>query len=546
MTPPDPGASRGTQRYVLGVDLGTGGPKVALVRTDGTLAGHEAERVGILLLPGGGAEQDPDNWWRAIVTATRRLLDRNLVPAQDIAAICISSQWGGLVPVDTGGKHLHNALIWMDRRGAEYSRALTGGGLPIPGSGYNAMALQDWLRKTGGAPTRTGKDPVGQAQWLRHHRPEIYAAADHLLDVPEYLTMRLTGRAVAGYDTATLRWCTDNRDPSAVRYDERLARRCGFDLAKLPELCEPATVVGTLLPGVAAELGLSPDVKVIAGTGDTTAAAIGAGAVEDYHGHLYIGTSAWLSCHVPFKRTDLMRNIASLPAVVPNRYWVATIQDVAGKAIDWLVDHVVYPEDGMLDAQPRPDDALERLNALAVTAPPGSNGVVFTPWLNGERTPVDDHYLRGGWFNVSLGTTRADLARSVFEGIALNARWMKDAVESFVRRALPAGFDSLNFIGGGARSALWCQTLADVLGCTIRQVEEPVLANARGAALIACVGLGDLTWSDIPGRVRIAASYEPDPAQRSTYDRQYQMFTDIYRRNRRTYAAHNGSVARTT
>ncbi|HET9658631.1 MAG TPA: FGGY-family carbohydrate kinase [Kineosporiaceae bacterium] len=535
-------AGPGRARYVLGVDLGTGGPKVALADTDGSLLGFEAEKVGITLLPGGGAEQDPDDWWRAIAAATRRLLARELAPVQDIAAICMSSQWGGLVPVDAAGRHLHPALTWMDARGAPYSQALTGGGIRVPG-GYNARALGQWLRKTGGAPSRTGKDPVGQTQWLRHHRPDVYAETAHLLDVPEYLTMRLTGRAVAAYDTATVRWCTDNRDPSAVRYDPALADRCGFDLAKLPELVPPTTVVGEVLPAVAAELGLPAGVKVVAGTGDTTAAAIGAGAVADYQAHLYVGTSAWLSCHVPFKRTDVLRNIASLPAVVPDRYWVATVQDVAGKAIDWLLEQVVYPDDGMLDAHPAPADALDRLNALAVSAPPGSRGVVFTPWLNGERTPVDDPYLRGGWFNVSLSTTRADLARSVFEGIALNARWMKEAVERFVRRGHPGGFETLHFIGGGARSALWCQTMADVLGCTIHQVHDPVLANARGAALIAAVALGDLDWADIPSRVRIDASYRPDPVNRRVHDRQYRTFVELYRQTHGLYARHNGPGA---
>jgi xylulokinase len=357
--------------------------------------------------------------------------------------------------------------------------------------------------------------------------------------VPEYLTMRLTGRAVAGYDTATVRWCTDNRDPSAVRYDPALVARSGFELAKLPELVPPATVVGEVLPAVAAELGLPAGVQVVAGTGDTTAAAIGAGAVLDYQAHLYVGTSSWLSCHVPFKRTDVLRNVASLPAVVPDRYWVATVQDVAGKAIDWLIEQVVYADDGMLDAHPAPADALDRLNALAVTAPPGSHGVVFTPWLNGERTPVDDPYLRGGWFNVSLSTSRADLARSVFEGIALNTRWMKQAVERFTRRGLPGGFDALNFIGGGACSPLWCQTMADVLGCTIHQVHDPRLANARGAALIAAVALGELRWTDIPSRVRIEASYEPDPGNRDLYDRHFRTLTDLYRQTHGLYARHN-------
>ena len=218
-------------------------------------------------------------------------------------------------------------------------------------------------------------------------------------------------------------------------------------------------------PDVATGFGLPAGVRVVAGTGDTTAAAVGAGATDDYDAHLYVGTSAWLSCHVPFKRTDVVHNIASLPSVVPGKYWVATVQDVAGKAVDWLLDSVVYAQDGMLDASTPAVSTTPWTGStrLAASAPPGCNGVVFTPWLNGERTPVDDPTVRGGWFNVSLSTTRADLARSVFEGIALNTRWMLEAVERFTRRGAPAGFSSLRFIGGGASSALWCQTMADVL-----------------------------------------------------------------------------------
>ncbi len=223
--------------------------------------------------------------------------------------------------------------------------------------------------------------------------------------------------------------------------------------------------------------------------------------------------------------------------MVPGRYWVATIQDVAGKAIDWLIANVVYPDDLMGDGTPPPADALDRLNALAVTSPPGANGVVFAPWLNGERTPVDDPHVRGGWVGVSLATSRADLVRAVFEGIALNARWMKDAVEKFVHKELPGGFPAVTYVGGGAQSELWCQTLADVLGCTVRQAEDPILANARGAAFLAAIGIGELAWSDIPGLVRIARTYEPDPAAAAVHDRSYRTFTQLYRKVKGLYRA---------
>jgi xylulokinase len=401
----------------------------------------------------------------------------------------------------------------------------------VPGTGYNAWKLRAWLAKTGGAPTLTGKDPVGQALFLQHERPEAYAAAALLLDVPEYLTLRATGRAVAAYDTAALRWCTDNRRAGAVRWDPALVRQCGLDPARLPDLVPPGSVVGPLTRAAAEELGLTTSAVVVAGTGDTTAAAIGAGAVRDFDAHLYVGTSAWLSCHVPYKKTDLRTSIASLPAAVPGRYWVATVQDVAGKAVDWLIDNVLHDT--------RPERALEDLNALAAQSPPGARGVLFAPWLNGERTPVDDSSLRGGWFNASLSTDRADLARSVFEGIAHNARWMLEAVERFTGRTGPGGLGALRFIGGGASSPLWCQAMADVLDREVLQVADPVLANGRGAALLALVALGELTWEQIPGLVQIERTYRPDPGTRAVYDRSYGAFRELHRRNRRLYARLN-------
>lgn len=535
---------------VLGVDLGTSGAKVALADARGRLLGHAKAPVPLRLLPAGGAEQDPQAWWSAICAATAQALADTAArlghdPAPRVAAVCFSAQWGGTVPVAADGAPTHPAVIWMDARGAPYSRRVAGGAPTVPGTGYNAWKLRAWIAKTGGAPTLTGKDPVGQALFLRHERPEAYAAAAHLLDVPEYLTMRATGRAVAAYDTAVLRWCTDNRRPGAVHWDEALTRQCALDPAKLPDLVAPATVVGPLTAQAAAELGLSGGALVVAGTGDTTAAAIGAGAVRDHDPHLYVGTSAWLSCHVPYKKTDLRTSVASLPAAVPGRYWVATVQDVAGKAIDWLIDNVLHEQ--------RPEAALEHLNALAATSPPGARGVLFTPWLNGERTPVDDSSLRGGWLNASLATDRADLARSVFEGIAHNTRWMLEAVERFTGRAArtprapapgggaPAsgGLGPLRFIGGGASSPLWCQAMADILDREIRQVEAPVLANVRGACLLALVALGELTWAQIPDLVRIEQVYRPDPANRAVYDRAYRAFRDVHRRNRRLYTRLN-------
>jgi xylulokinase len=507
-----------------------------LAGAHGEIAGLESASVPTRILPGGGAEQDPDDWWQAIAGCVRRLLAAHPGSAGRVAAICFSSQWGGTVPVDSGGRATHPALIWMDGRGARYAQAVTGGWPAVPGSGYNARKLRSWVAKTAGVPSRTGQDPVGQSLWLAHQRPEAYAAARYLLDVPEYLTMRASGRAVTAADTSVLRWCTDNRDPRRVRWDASLAAMAGIDLAKLPEIVQPASVVGTLTPPAAADLGLPASVRVIAGTGDTTAAALGAGAVGDYVPHLYVGTSAWLTCHVPRKKTDVFRNIAAMPSVVPDRYWVATVQNVAGKAVDWLVDTLLDQH-----GPARSEKAMAELNALAAASPPGSRGVIFTPWLNGERTPVDDRTVRGGWLNLSLDTRREDLARAVFEGISYNTRWMLDAVEHFTGKTGPGGLGPIRFIGGAAVSRLWCQAMADILDRPICQVAHPAAANARGAALLASVAIGEATWRQLPELVQVNERFEPNGANRGVFDAGYAAFLAYYRRNRAFYGRLNSA-----
>ena len=192
------------------------------------------------------------------------------------------------------------------------------------------------------APART---PSARSLWLKHERPEVYAAAATFLDVPDYLTMRLTRPGRRRLDTVVgCAGARDNRDLAAVRYDDELVERCGIDAAKLPELVPTGSVVGTALPEVAAELGARP---ARAGRHRHRRHRVGRrsapGAVRDYEAHLYIGTSAWLSATCPFKKTDIRTNITSLPSVIPGRYWVATEQDVAGKALDWLIDNVVLP-----------------------------------------------------------------------------------------------------------------------------------------------------------------------------------------------------------
>ena len=511
--------------WALAIDLGTSGPKVALVSSEGTVLGGTAEPTSLHLLPGGGCEQDPDDWWRAIGAASTRVTREHPAEAARVTAVGVTAQWSGTVPVGADGRPVGRAVIWLDHRGAAEVRRVIGG--PIAFSGYGLGKMMRWVRLTGGAPGRSGKDPIAHILWLRAAHPELFAATAVFLEPKDYLNLVLTGRAAATFDSIALHWLTDSRRPDAVAYDDRLLRLCGLDRTRLPELVPATSVIGGLLPGPAHDLGVRAGIPVIGGTPDLHSAGIGAGAVADFAAHLYLGTSSWLTCHVPFKKTDILHNLASLPSPLPGRYYLADEQEAAGACLEQLA-RLLHPGEDLATA-------LDRLNAEAAGAPPGSGGLLFTPWLNGERTPVEDSSLRGGFFNMSLGSTREDMVRAVFEGVALNSRWLLEAVERFTRRRM----DPIAVAGGGAQSDLWCRVHADVLGRTVHRVADPRQVNARGAGLLALAGLGCMSFADIGARVPIAGRYEPDLAAAPIYDAAYDVFRRLHRANRRLYARVN-------
>jgi xylulokinase len=233
-----------------------------------------------------------------------------------------------------------------------------------------------------------------------------------------------------------------------------------------------------------------------------------------------------------------LHGIASLPSAIPDRYLVTNEQETSGACLTYLRDNLFFPEDE-LAAREKPQEVYKVFDRLASQAPAGSGGLIFTPWLYGERTPVDDHLVRGGFFNLSLQTTRAHLIRAVLEGVAYNARWLLVYTEKLIRRT----FDAINMIGGGANSDIWCQICADVFNRTIRQVADPIQANVRGTALLASVALGRLTFEQVAQQVQIVQTYHPDPKNRQVYDRLFKEFVGLYTRNRKAFSRINRASA---
>jgi len=523
---------------IFAIDLGTSGPKVALFTAHGELLGYEFEPTRYYLLPDGGVEQKPEEWWQAICAASRRLLARGLASPDQVAALCCTSQWSGTVAIDRDGDPLMDAIIWLDTRGAPYIDQICGG--PLALQGYALDKLFTWIRLTGGIPARAGKDPIAHILYLKHARPEIYNEAFKFLEPKDYLNLRLTGVCAASYDSITLHWVTDNRDLSRVDYSPTLLRWATLEREKLPDLRPPMSILGTLTPQAAADLGLPAGVQVVIGTPDIHSAALGSGAVRDGEAHLYIGTSSWVVCHMPVKKTDVLHGITCLPSAIPGRYLVTDEQETAGACLTFLRDNILYHKDELLSASGTADAAgvpnvYKVFDQIAERAPAGSGGLIFTPWLFGERAPVDDHSVRGGLYNLSLGTTREHMIRAVLEGVAYNTRWLFGYVEKFVGRRV----ESLNMVGGGANSNIWCQIMADVLGRNIRQMKDPILVNVRGAANLAATTLGYTTLEEISATAQVAHTYTPTSENRPVYDELFKEYLQIYQRNKPIYARLN-------
>lgn len=502
--------------WILAIDLGTGGPKVGAVSLRGELLGHAASTVHTTYLPGGGAVQDPAHWWDQVRAAVRASV---LAGGDGLVGVGITGQWGSTVPVGADGQAVGDCRLWSDTRGGRFSAEAMGGRVSL--FGYSPGNLLRWMQLTGGAPSPHGADPLGHELFMRNCEPDLYAKARWLIEPVDYLGLILTGRVVATPASMILSWLTDNRPGAQIAYVPELVRRSGRDAGRLPPLVPTGSVIGDVLPPVADELGIPP-VPVVAGVPDLHTAFLGSGAVAPFEAHITISTTAWIACEVPFKGTDVLHQMASVPGIRPGGYLVANNHETAGLCLMWLRDSLMA-------------GSYHELCTLAGAAPPGSGGVIFTPWLNGERSPVEDRALRAAFVNVSVRTNRAHLVRAVLEGVAFNARWLLDAVEKFVRRPLP----SLRILGGGAQSDLWCQIHADVLGRRIERVADPMYGSLRGAGLFAAMSLHRLSLDDVRGAVGVTDAFEPDEDSRQVYEPMYAEFKRFYGALRGSYARLN-------
>lgn len=449
----------------VGHDLGTGGDKAVLVDAGGALLASAFAPYPLATPRPGWAEQDPEDWWRAASTATRTLLERAGAPPERVAGVAFAGQMLALVPVDAAGRPLRPAISWLDGRAEAQAARLVRrlGGARIVRAAVGALP--------------SGKDVVAKIAWIREHEPDVYARTRAFCDATGHLVTRATGRIGIDHTGAAGTGLLDRR---RRRWSRPLAALVGVPLAKLPPVVACPAIAGGLTAEAAAATGLRPGTPVIGGLGDVPAAALGSGALGPGEGHVYLGTSGWV-CAAAARPRDLPRHgIYALPSPDPAGFLMVGESETAGACLDWLAGLL-----GLVGQDGRPDH--ERLEALALRAAPGAGGVLFAPWLLGERAPVGDARLRGAFAGLSLGHGDQHLARAVLDGVAVNLAWLLEAFGEAIAPGRP-----LRAVGGGARSEAWIQALADAAGRTVEVVERPQEAGAVGAALLAAVGTGAL------------------------------------------------------
>jgi len=529
-------------QYVISYDFGTTGVKTCLFGIDSKIHLLKSAYRGyaLYILPDGGAEQDADEWWDAMCSTTKDLLQNAPVSPDEISGISFCSQMQGMVLVDREGNAVRRPMSYMDQRAGKVMEEVAQKGITV--SGVNLRILLRSLQVTGAASTSV-KDPLWKFKWVEANEPEVYAKAYKWLDVKEYLICRCSGKFVMTRDSAYATFLYDTRK-GKEGWNKDLCRLYHVDMDKLPDIIECTDVAGELTAAAAGQLGLIPGTKVYGGGGDATLIGLGAGCTEVGQTHIYSGTSGWVETITDHQVVDIVNMIGAIVGAQPGKFNYFAEMETAGKCFEWIRDHLVLDEvNAYLEKQKITDSKeavyeslYDYMSEIAGKVNPGANGVIFTPWLHGNRCPFEDPNAAGMFFNLRVENGKSDMIRAVLEGVCYHLRWMLECEEKKVRTS-----DPIRFVGGGALSRVSSQILADITGHAVETVENTKDVGAIGAALLVAVGSGTIPSFSVAGDlVRIVDRFEPDPEKKAIYDRNFKVFKKLYQSNKENFAILNG------
>jgi xylulokinase len=513
------------EKYILAYDLGTTGNKAVLFDLKLNVISHIKENYPLYYPQQGYVEQKAEDYWDSVVNATQRLIKNAKVNVDNVIALSFDCQMNCTVPIDTDGNPLMNCINWLDTRAADITHKFTKGFPKISGFGIKNLLM--FIKITGGAPGVNGKDPISHILWIRENMPDIYEKTYKFLSVKDFVIYRCIQNAVTSRDLGNTSWMMDS-NPGKYIWAEKILNKFGIDQNKLPEIKKSTEIAGRLTSKASELLNLKSGTPVLVGSGDLTSAAIGSGAINDKETIICIGTADWVASHTSKRLKDLIHYTGSISSSQDN-YLCISKQETGAACLDWLLEQVFKEEKERFK-----DNAIEfykSIDSNVEKSDVGANTLIFTPWLFGERSPINDPTVRGGFYNLSLVHTRSDLLRSIYEGVAYNIKWALKIVEKLVGKT-----DKANLIGGGAKSEVWCQIIADVLNRSIIQMEEPDLAAAKGTAIIAMVGLGLFNnFSEAIPLIKIRREFKPSSDNIKIYTKLFSEYLKIYNRNKKMF-----------
>jgi xylulokinase len=491
----------------LGIDLGTSGTKSLVCKSDGTVLATATAEHPISHPQPGWSEQNPADWWQSACQSARDALAKAGVKASDVAGIGLSGQMHGSTFLDASQEVLRPALLWNDQRTQKQCEAIEAA------AGGRAALIQMVSN-----PAFTGFT-APKILWLRDNEPQLFAKLKHVLLPKDYLRLKLTGELASEVSDAsgTLLLNVVER-----RWHTGLMSKLGLDASLMPRCVESHEVTGKLTESAAKVLGLKSGIPVVGGAGDQAASAVGNGIVKPGIISATMGTSGVVFAHAEKPGTHPEGKVHTLCHAVAGAWHQMGVVLSAGGSLQWFRNQ--FCSDLVAQAKQKKCDPYELLIAEIETVPAGSEGLLFAPYLTGERHPYSDPTARGSFAGLTVRHTRAHLARAVVEGITFA---MRDCLE--VMRGLGVSASQIRLSGGGARSKFWRQLQANIYGQNVAQINTQE-GPAYGVALLAMAGTG--AYKNVPeacaASIKVTEEIAPQPAEVKRYQGIYEQYQKLY------------------
>ena len=489
--------------YLLAHDLGTSGNKATLYTTDGELVNSVVASYPTNYFNNNWAEQDAEDWWRAVCNSTTQIL-RGL-NNQDVAAVSFSGQMMGCLCVDRRGVPLRKAIIWADQRAEREVDTLR-----------ERLDEREFYRITGNRLSPSYG--LAKLLWVKNNEPETYRQTHKMLHAKDYIVFKLTGRFVTDHSDAS---GTNLFDLNTFEWSENILAASGIAREKLPELRPSTFVAGEVGAAVAEQTGLAKGTPVVCGGGDGVCAGVGAGSVKEGVAYNYIGSSSWIALTTKQPVYDPEMRTFNFAHIIPGYISPCGTMQAAGSSYSWLKTQLCQMETEI--AKQQGVSPYDLINRQIAASPPGANGLLYLPYLLGERSPRWDSSAKGAFIGLKMEHRRADVYRAVLEGITLNLALILEVFKQHVP------IREMIVIGGGAQGEVWRQIMADAYRLNILKPHYLEEATSMGAAITGGVGAGVFQNFDVIDRfLKIETTQMPIDANVRVYEKLLPIFDASY------------------